>query len=106
MQQGDNSMKTTIFALCFLCATAAFGQGYLNGESHPTEFPSHVEHASQQGMAQSQNVMEQSSSFHGQGQRPLWEVQPAARTIPLGDIARAVRKEHAAAKKSTIVWEN
>jgi hypothetical protein len=99
-------MKTTIFALCFLCATAALGQTYLNNDAHPTEFSSHVEHASQPGMARSQNVMEQSSWFHGQGQRPLWEVQPAARTIPLGDIARAVRKEHTAAKKSTIVWEN
>jgi hypothetical protein len=100
-------MKTTIFALCFLCATAAFGQtSYLNSDAHMTEFSSHVEHAAQPGMAQSQNVMEQSSSFHGQGQRPLWEVQPAAHTIPLGDIARALRKEHAAAKKSTVVWEN
>jgi len=98
--------KTTILALCFLCATAAFGQISLSSEAHPTEFSSHQEHASQPGMARSQNVMEQSTSFHGQGQRPLWEVQPAARTIPLGDIARAVRKEHAAAKKSTIVWEN
>jgi len=99
-------MKTMIFAFCFLCATAAFGQTYVNSDAHATEFSSHVERASQPGMARSQNVMEQSSSFHGQGQRPLWEVQPAARTIPLGDIARAVRKEHAAAKKSTIVWEN
>jgi hypothetical protein len=99
-------MKTTIFALCFLCATAAFGQSYLSNESHPTEFSTHPQHAAQQGMATSQNVMEQSSPVHGQGQRPLWEVQPAARTIPLGDIARAVRKEHAGAKKSTIVWEN
>lgn len=99
-------MKTTIIALCFLCATAAFGQTYVSSDAHPTEFASHAEHAAQQGMARSQNVMEQSSVFHGQGQRPLWEVQPAARTIPLGDIARAVRKEHAAAKKSTIVWEN
>jgi hypothetical protein len=94
-----------IFALCLLCATAAFGQTYVNSDAHATEFSSHVEHASQQGMARSQNVMEQSSTFHGQGQRPLWEVQPAARTIPLGDIARAVRKELAAAKRSTIVWE-
>jgi hypothetical protein len=100
-------MKTSIFALCFLCASAALGQtSYLNSDAHPTQFSSHTEHAAQQGMAQSQNVMEQSSWFHGQGQRPLWEVQPAARTIPLGDIARAVRKEHAAAKKSTVVWEN
>jgi hypothetical protein len=99
-------MKTTILALCFLCTTAAFGQTYLNGDAHPTEFSSHVQHASQLGMAPSQNVMEQSVAFHGQGQRPLWEVQPAARTIPLGDIARALRKEHSTAKKSTIVWEN
>jgi len=41
-------MKTTFFAFCFLCATAAFGQtaGVLSNNPQPTEVPDHPQHAS------------------------------------------------------------
>jgi hypothetical protein len=99
-------MKTTLFLFLFLCAGAAFGQTSVSSEAQPIEFASHERHASQQSMARSQDVMETSTSFVGHGQRPLWEVQPAPRVVPLGDIARYLRKEHAAAKKSKVIWEN
>jgi hypothetical protein len=106
-------MKTTVLALCFLCALAAFGQSAANGvygslSSQPVviEFPSHVEHASPQPMAPQQSLLISSAYIHARGERPLWEVAPATYSLPLGDAARLLRKEHAAAKKAKIIWEN
>jgi len=54
--------------------------------------------------------MERSASVWGQGEKPLWEAMQemgtAAAVTPLGDSARALRKEHVAVKKATIVWSN
>ena len=44
--------------------------------------------------AMEQSLLENSSVFVCEGERPLWEVQPLAPQVPLGDIARALRKEH------------
>jgi hypothetical protein len=104
-------MKTTLFVLCFFCTTAALGQSVVGGStlsSQPQVFqvPSHPEHASPQAMAPQQNLLEKSGSVYARGERPLWEVAPVARAMPLGDAARTLRKEHATAKKAGIVWEN
>ncbi len=106
-----SAMKTTLFALCFLCATAAVGQSSagvsaLNSQPQMLEFPSHAQHASQQPMGPGQDLREASGSTSARGERPLWEVAPASRPVPLGDTARTLRKEHAAAKKAEIVWNN
>ena len=43
---------------------------------------------------------------YAQGERPLWEFGPAfPPPTPLGDVARAFRKEKLAAKKAEIVLE-
>ncbi len=43
---------------------------------------------------------------YAQGERPLWEFgSPLPEPTPLGDIARANRKEKQAAKKAEIVLE-
>lgn len=104
-------MKTTLFALCFLCATAALGQSVavgsaLNSQPQMVQFSSHPEHASQQPMGQGENLLEKSGYVYAQGERPLWEVVPASDAMPLGDAARALKKEHATAKKADIVWTN
>jgi len=103
-------MKTTLFLLCFLCATAAFGQSYvgsiLNNQPQMLQIPGHPEHASQQSLALEQNLLGRSDFVHARGERPLWEVAPASVMTPLGDVARDLRKEHAAAKKAEVVWEN
>jgi hypothetical protein len=64
---------------------------------------SHPEHAMQQAMAQEQSLLEHSNYFYAQGERPLWEIQPLAHHVPLGDIARMLKQEHATAKKADIV---
>jgi hypothetical protein len=103
-------MKTTLlgFALCFLFATAAFGQtaGVISGEISPLRIVGHPERAYQRSMASEQVLLEQSAYTSAKGERPLREVAPAWHAIPLGDVARALKKEHATAKKAEIVWEN
>ena len=52
-------MKTAFFVMCILCASAGLGQGIgasLNAQPQVYAFTSHPEHASQQPMAQIQNL--------------------------------------------------
>jgi hypothetical protein len=105
-----NAMKAALLGLCFLCATAALGQS-VGGSvgaapvASSVQMASHAEHASQQPLAQEQSLLEHSNYFYAQGERPLWEVQPLSksRPVPLGDIARMLRKDHEMAKKADIV---
>jgi hypothetical protein len=104
-----NAMKTALFALCFLAATAAFGQSIASVGAAPVtstiQMSNHAEHASQQPMAQEQSLLEHSNYYYAQGERPLWEVQgpSGSHAVPLGDIARAYRKDHELVKKADIV---
>jgi hypothetical protein len=42
---------------------------------------------------------------YGQGEQPLWQFGPVSVPTPLGDVARAYRKEKTAAKKAEFVYE-
>jgi hypothetical protein len=54
-----------------------------------------------------ESLLEDVSATYAKGERPLWEVAPPhAYAMPLGDVARAFRKEHDLARKSETVWEN
>jgi hypothetical protein len=103
-----NTMKITLFALCFLCATAALGHS-LGGSvgsanmSSTIQMNSHPEHATQAPMALEQSLFDHSGYFIVEGERPLWEVQPLSPKVPLGDIARALRKDHQTTKKANFV---
>ncbi len=104
-------MKTIIFAVCFLCTTAAFAQvggASISGRAQPISFESNPQHATRQAMAEPQNLTDSSASTYtyGQGERPLWEVAEEKHEAPLGDSARALRKEHEVVKKSAKVWSN
>jgi len=102
-------MKTALFVLCFLSATAAFGQATGSTGSatlsSTLQMASHPERASQHSLAQEENLMEHSNFYFAQGERPLWEVQGPSkvRPLPLGDIARMYRKDHELVKKADIV---
>jgi hypothetical protein len=101
-----NAMKTTLFALCFLCATAAFGQSGTAVLSNNLQFSNHTERAAPAGMSLEQNLWGSGSVTMAQGEQPVGEVVPETYEMPLGDAARIQRKEHAADKKSQVVWEN
>lgn len=101
-------MKTALFLVCFLAATAALGQvsGGTGGAvmSSTVQMASHAQHATQTPLAAEQNLLEHSNFYYAQGERPLWEVQPPStvRPVPLGDIARMYRKDHELVKKAEI----
>lgn len=103
-------MKTTLFAMLFLCATAAFGQAAgvgISNEPQPISIPSHQQHASQQAMQSEQSLLITSyGETSARGERPLWEAgaKPPAE-VPLGDIARLLRNQHAVVKKAVKTLE-
>jgi hypothetical protein len=104
-------MKITLVLFCFLCATAAFGQAALGGSALSSEpsmlqMPTHPARARQQPMGEPQTILVNSTVVSAHGERPLWEVAPKKHEVPLGDVARMFRKEHATAKKAVIVWDN
>src|SRR5271165_2789967 len=104
-QSEANAMKATWFLLCFLGATAALGQSFSvaalsSVEPQPLQMASHPAHASQHPMETEQNLIGNSAYVYAQGERPLWEVAPVTVSVPLGDVARALRQEHLTAKKA------
>ncbi|MBI3477860.1 MAG: hypothetical protein HY010_19160 [Acidobacteria bacterium] len=103
-------MKTTLFALLFFCATAAFGQAAgvsVSNEPNPIQIPSHQQHASQHAIQSGESLLITSySETSARGERPLWEAgaKPPAE-VPLGDVARLLRNEHATVKKAVKTLE-
>ena len=102
-------MKLSIFALfilCFFATSAALGQNLsaaasgtgLTGPTQGLVFQSHTEHATQKPLAQEQSLLENSTVTSAQGERPLTDFLSAQNEEPLGDVARRLRKEEAAAK--------
>jgi hypothetical protein len=102
-------MKATIFSLCFLCATAAaFGQtaSVQSNNPQPISMPDdRAQHASQHALAQESSLFGTSEYSYAQGERPMSEFVTLSRETPLGDIARAYRKEHALVPKAVKVMD-
>ena len=101
------TMKLTFVLLCLLCASAAFGQAVLAQPSYaqPLVMADHPQHASQHELAQPQDLFEHSGYTYAKGELPLSDFVHPSEPEPLGDIARAYRKEHASVKKAELVFE-
>jgi hypothetical protein len=104
-------MKTfsLLFVVCVCCAIGVSGQvsgNAISAQVQPFTMPDHAEHATQTSLASEQTLREHSGGTVAKGERPLWEVYQLSPETPLGDSARAVRKEHASARKATIFWSN
>ena len=104
-----NTMKTTLFVLFIFCSAAAFGQlaPVLPNQPAPVVLAEHPQHASPHDMAPEQPLVGGMTNTYtyAQGEQPLWEFGPAPETAPLGDIARAYRKEKLTAKKAVFIFE-
>jgi hypothetical protein len=106
-------MKTLLFTLCLLLTTVAFGQsaGSISNQPQVREVPSHTLHAAPQPMAREASLLVASRNVSAQGEKPLWEAvgstEPARvpDAMPLGDVARLLRRQHATAQKATVVFE-
>src|ERR1700722_3576699 len=102
---GSILMKTVLGTLVILCATSAFSQSVISSEVQPLRFSEHPQHASQHAMAQESSLFENSSYSYAKGEVPLSELGSPIYFVPLGDLARAARKEHANDRKAQKVLE-
>lgn len=103
-------MKTTLFALFILCAASAFAQvgSSVSSQVQPLAMADHPQHAELHDMGQERPLVggRTDTYTYAQGERPLWEFGPVGPPpTPLGDVARAYRKEKMAAKKAEIIFE-
>jgi hypothetical protein len=103
-------MKITLFVLFVLCAATAFGQTapVIPNQVQIVELPDHPQHAEVHEMAVERPLVGGAAGTYtyAQGERPLWEFGPAfPPPTPLGDVARAYRKEKIAAKKAEKVLD-
>ena len=98
-----------LFVVCILGSVGAAGQSVgsssLNSQPQMLVMPEHPQHASQTPLAQEQDLREQANYTYAQGERPAWEFMPAPRFVPLADLARTLRAEHAKAKE-VVVFRN
>ena len=102
-------MKSLLLAVCVLGASAAFGQAAtpsVSSQAHSYTFESYPAHASRQSLAMDRGINGNEIMVYAQGERPLWEVATIVPEVPLGDSARALRREHASAKKAEKVYQN
>jgi len=100
-----NAMKITLFVLFIFCTAGAFGQAVLSNQPQVMQSPSHPLHAAVHAMATESPLVGGEGYTYAQGERPLWEFGPVSQPTPLGDVARAYRKEKLAARKAEIVFE-
>jgi hypothetical protein len=101
-------MKTTLVVLFVFCAGAAFGQagGSISSQAAPISIPDHPGHADIHDMAPEHSLVGGGTYTYAQGERPLWEFgSPLPVPTPLGDVARAFRKEKLTARKAEIIFE-
>ena len=100
-------MKNVLLALILFCAAGAFGQSTLSNQSAMLQIPDHPQHASVTPMACEHPIVGGGADTYtfAHGERPLWEFGPVSEPVPLGDVARAYRKEKMAAKKAGVVLE-
>jgi hypothetical protein len=103
-------MKNRLLILMMVfVGSACFGQASSSVSSQPQviQMSSHPMHADQHSMASEHALVGggPGTYSYAQGERPLWEFGPVSVPVPLGDVARAVRKEKLTAKKAEIVFE-
>jgi hypothetical protein len=69
--------------------------------------PDHPQHAERQALATEKPLVGAGTEAYSyaKGERPLWEFGSDAEATPLGDVARAFRKEKLTSKKAEIVLE-
>lgn len=98
-----------LFAVCILGSVSASGQAVgsyvnvLNNQPQMLTMQEHPQHASQTPLAQEQDLRERSTYVYAQGERPAWEFMPPPAFVPLADVARFFREEHATARKAVVV---
>jgi hypothetical protein len=101
-------MKGTILTLglflFFFCATGAFAQQgtVLDSNVRPFEPPDHSQHATEHAMGAETSLLGSAALIYGKGEQPLSDFATPIYHRPLGDVARAYKKEHENAPKAVM----
>ena len=101
-------MKKSLLIFCLFSTSAAFGQYYathLDAQPQVYHAPDHPAYATYAPMRQERGITGGGTTLYAQGERPASDF-PQAATVPLGDTARELKKQHALVKKARVVWEN
>jgi|SRR5271157_1406563 len=101
-------MKTTLFVLIILSTSTVFAQALLPNQPQVLQMSEHPQHAEPHAMAREQFIVGGTAdNYHVEhGERPLSDFgEMSIDPLPLGDVARAYRKEKMAGKKAEIVFE-
>jgi hypothetical protein len=102
-------MKITLLVLFLFCTVAAFSQSapVLSSQPSIAQFTEHPEHAEPHAMAAEHPIVGGASDSYSyaQGEQPLWQFGSSSVPVPLGDVARAYRKEKQLSRKSEFFFE-
>jgi len=104
-------MKTTLLLLFLLSTVAAFGQvgvGAISSQPQVLQMADHPQHAETHAMGREQYIVGGASdNYHVEhGERPLSDFgEMSIDPLPLGDVARAYRKQKMTGKKAEIIFE-
>lgn len=96
------------FVSCMFMANNAHAQlaPVVPNTPQPLVMQDHVQHASQHAMAQESSLLNNWTYIYAKGEVPLAEVGSLPEPVPLGDVARAYRKEHVNAAKAVVTFES
>ncbi len=95
------------FAFCIFAASSAHAQSAAVLQNNPQvlQMQTNPQHASQHAMAQESSLLTNWTYTYAKGELPLAEVGSLPQQVPLGDVARAYRKEHVNAPKAVMKLE-
>jgi len=95
------------FVFCMFATSSAHAQSalVLPNISQPLVMADHSQHASQHLMTQESSLLNNWTYTYAKGEVPLAEVGSLPEQVPLGDVARAYRKDHANAAKAVLTLE-
>jgi hypothetical protein len=105
-----NATKIAIaaaFVFCMFSATAhAQLAPVLPNVPQVLTMQEHPLHASQHPMGQESSLLNNWTYTYAQGEVPLAELGTLPPQVPLGDVARTYRKEHAKVPKAVLTYES
>ena len=95
------------FAFSMFAVSSAHAQAapVLQNNPQVLQMQANPQHASQHAMAQESSLLNTWTYTYAKGELPLAEVGSLPQQLPLGDVARAYRKEHVNAPKAVMKLE-
>jgi len=106
-----NLMNATIAALFLICLFSAGRASaqlapVMPNTPQPIQMTEHPQHATEHAMLRESTLLSLTPYGYAKGEVPLVELGAIPYQIPLGDVARAYREEHANMPKAVMIFES